>query len=206
MSHIMSALAKANEHRFCSKFGIEYTDRNFAHERSEAGHEIAAQIERLDAKTVLEIGCNSGDNLADPTWWDRVLIGTDVQSYALEIAKKRLPNAVIMVNNVLDGLPFLDSSIDVVFTCGVLIHIPPADLHYAISEMWRVARIGIIACEYQVDGAAEFKTIDWRGQTSALWKGDYFSAIKSVIGSDYKSITRKTIESINAEMMVFEKK
>jgi 2-polyprenyl-3-methyl-5-hydroxy-6-metoxy-1,4-benzoquinol methylase len=88
---------------------------------------LANRIVELKPKSVLEIGCFGGYNLReinnlDP---DIELTGFDINSNALAYAKNKLPK-INTVNGSIYELSkyFEENQFDIVFTAGVLIHIP----------------------------------------------------------------------------------
>ena len=68
------------------------------------------------------------------------------------------------------GLPFHDAQFDLVFTAGVLIHIPLGDLPRAMHEVYRCSRRYILAIEYFAEQETE---IVYRGQAGLLWKRNF---------------------------------
>jgi len=163
-------------------FGREYTDRNtFDNEgldqlyRKNYGisrREINAAFLREIAKDAnfLEIGCNAGNQLLllQEMGYSN-LSGIELQPYALEIARRRLPGVSLKLGSVL-SVPHENSSFDVVFTSGVLIHIAPADLPRALDEIHRCTRTYIWGLEYY---SAEVAKVLYRGHDELLWKMDY---------------------------------
>lgn len=119
---------------------------------------------------ILEVGCNIGNQLS---LLQRLgysnLYGVDVQDYALEIAKARVKNLNLAQASSF-ALPYEDEYVDLVFTSGVLIHISPNDLPFALDEIHRCAKSYIWGFEYY---AATLTEIDYRGHGELLWKMDY---------------------------------
>tara|TARA_R110002074_G_scaffold84368_1_gene187371 strand:- start:136 stop:801 length:666 start_codon:yes stop_codon:yes gene_type:complete len=100
---------------------------NFIHDRRIA---FAKIILETNPKSVLEIGCFGGYNLSiihqlDP---DVKLTGFDINEAALRYAKEKL-NCIETVHGSIYELRdyFKEGQFDVVFTAGVLIHIPSWD-------------------------------------------------------------------------------
>ncbi|MCX5742128.1 MAG: methyltransferase domain-containing protein [Proteobacteria bacterium] len=155
-----------------SPFGRDYTDRN-DHEKPERIEVWRQILEHLDAKRVLEVGCNAGWNLAYletlgvPT---SELYGIEPQAYAAAKARERGFN--VLQGTAFD-LPFRDGWFDLAFTSGVMIHIAPKDLGVAMDEIYRVARRWIVAIEYDHPVETE---IAYRGNAGALWKRDHGGA------------------------------
>ena len=68
------------------------------------------------------------------------------------------------------ALPFADGAFDLVFTCGVLIHLTPDDLPRALAEIGRVSGRHVWIGEYHSECPVE---IPYRGETGALFKRDF---------------------------------
>jgi len=67
-------------------------------------------------------------------------------------------------------LPFVKNSIDLAFTCGVLIHVHPEDLFRFCSEIYRVSRRYIDCMEYFSPEPVE---MNYRGHQGLLFKSDF---------------------------------
>ena len=67
------------------------------------------------------------------------LWGVEVQSYAVERARSRIPTVNLVQSSAFD-LPYENAAFDLVFTSGVLIHVSPADLPRALDEIYRCAK------------------------------------------------------------------
>ncbi len=64
----------------------------------------------------------------------------------------------------------MDSRFNLVFTSGVLIHIPPHDVIKAATEIVRVSKRYVLAIEYF---SVEPEAIEYRGNKDMLWKRDF---------------------------------
>jgi pseudaminic acid biosynthesis-associated methylase len=168
--------------RWTGDFGRAYTDRNtlsgkeldslyqtnFGIARSRLNESFLEEIPR-NAR-ILEVGCNCGNQLlllqemGFTNLW-----GAEVQSYALGLAKTRIQCAQLAQASALN-LPYQDAYFDLVFTSGVLIHVSPADLAFALDEIHRCARNWIWGMEYY---APEVARVNYRGHDDLLWKMDY---------------------------------
>lgn len=156
-------------------FGDRYIERNEAHEKA-IGERIALWTRILGVtgpqKSVLEIGANIGLNLRAIGWLSQC------QMYAIEpndLARRRLvQDGVVPIDNAMDGtaqdtrLP--SDFADLVFTSGVLIHIPPDDLFAACREIHRVSSRYIVSIEYFSDEPEE---VTYHGRKGRLWKRDF---------------------------------
>ncbi len=99
----------------------------------------------LHCKSVLEIGCSTGIDLRlFPETFE--IHGIDLNDNALKIAKEKLPGGDFKKGDI-STLPFEDSSIDFVFTHGLLNYLDDETLEKGVSEMFRVARKYIMNCE-----------------------------------------------------------
>lgn len=158
-------------------FGNEYIARNPANaDAIRASATLWAQILRCfqgnPPKTILEVGANIGINLRAL----RVLANAEL--FALEPNKEArqqlIADGVVPAKNTLEGIAtqisLPDSSIDLVFTRGVLIHIHPNDLLASCREMHRIARRYIVSIEYF---AANPEEMTYRNQPNALFKRDF---------------------------------
>ena len=123
-------------------------------------------------RTILEVGANVGLNL-------RALATlTDATLHALEPnAKARgilASEGIVAPENILAGaadrIALPDGAVDLVFTCGVLIHVAPSLLPAAYREMHRVASRYVLSIEYF---AAEPEEKRYRGQEGLLFKRDF---------------------------------
>jgi pseudaminic acid biosynthesis-associated methylase len=163
-------------------FGREYTERNtvdsesldqlwrrnYGVARSTINESFLGGIPK-DAR-FLELGCNAGNQLLmlKQMGWPN-LSGTELQPFAMEIARSRLPDATFKLGSAL-ALPWEDCSFDDVLTCGVLIHISPADLASALDEIYRTTREYIWGTEYY---APEVTEVRYRDHSELLWKMDF---------------------------------
>lgn len=154
---------------WAGSFGQAYTERN-ATAAHQAGADHEAMFQRLGVRSVLEVGCNLGLNLtrmaANPGF---TVTGIDVCHHALVAGRKRLARAMLAQASAYD-LPFADGAFDMVFTCGVLIHVPPAGRERAMREIHRASRRYIWCGEYFSDADT---VIPYRGESRALFKCDY---------------------------------
>ncbi len=159
------------------EFGDDYLTRNRATEEAvdnvaRAFTEIFAHMKDSPPASILEVGANIGINLRALT---RL---TDAQLFAVE------PNArareQLVVDKVVPGdrafdamatkLPLDDGAADLVFTSGVLIHVPPENLETAYGEMHRVAARYVLSLEYFSQAPV---SIPYRGHEGLLFKRDF---------------------------------
>ena len=169
-------------------FGNAYTERNAP---TAANIEARVKLWRtiFDAMqpwlgrsmSVLEIGANVGQNLLAlrRILPGPVLVGTEPNAKAREglqsLGFTARPDTAQEIN-------YAPGSFDLVFTSGVLIHIPDAPsegvngspLYQACKEIVRVSKRWVVAIEYFNDKPV---TVPYRGNQDLLWKrdfGDYY--------------------------------
>jgi len=96
-------------------------------------------------QSVLEIGCGTGIDLR--LFSDSFqLFGIDLNEHALEIAKEKLSSVNFQKGDI-TKLPFEDSTMDFVFTHGLMNYLEDDILEKGIAEMFRVSKKWIMHCE-----------------------------------------------------------
>jgi SAM-dependent methyltransferase len=165
--------------QWSSEFGREYTDRN-VYDFTQRIPDFL-KILPLDAKYILEVGSNYGNNLRAIETLGKKVIGIEPNDYARDNGR----DCRIIEGNCYD-IPFANNSFDLVFTCGVLIHIPPDKLEQAQKEIFRVSKKYILVIEYigEDEVLDEFGMKLYRGKQDMLWKRkDYAFPNCELIGS-----------------------
>jgi pseudaminic acid biosynthesis-associated methylase len=201
-------------------FGRDYTDRNsfrpdewnalytslYGKTKIQMNSEFIGHLPK-DSR-ILEVGCNTGMQLSGlQVMGFTNLWGIELQEYAVEKARSFTRGINIIQGSGFD-IPFKDGYFDMVFTCGVLIHIAPMDLPVFLKEMYRCTSNYIWGFEYYSDG---FEEIKYRGNDGFLWKGDYvkffldtFQNIRLVLKKFYPYISEAEKGNVDC-MYLFEK-
>lgn len=166
--------------RWRTGFGTAYMSRNEADAAATAEATVvfdrilsAARI-RSTATSILEVGANAGINLVGL----RRGLGPGMRLAALEpnptACATLRANEELGLERVIEadayGIPLPDGAYDLVFTSGVLIHVPPERLASAVREITRVARRYVLCSEYFSHTPVE---VPYRGHTGMLWKRDF---------------------------------
>jgi pseudaminic acid biosynthesis-associated methylase len=152
-------------------FGNDYTARNTAATLT-ARRKVWDMILPDDCESVLEVGANTGLNLeAIAQSSPCELYGCEPNEFARSELETILP-AHHVTADFAHKISFPDKVADLVFTCGVLIHVPPDQLLPSMREIHRCARRWIVCAEYF---APEERELPYRGQRDALWLRDYGS-------------------------------
>lgn len=166
---VNSADAQRLERLWSGSFGRAYTRRNDTR-HTDVGAFHHALCTRLAIRSVLEVGCNVGLNLMRVAEDETIAAtGVDVNEDALATARRRMPRCTFVRASAYT-LPLAAESFDLVFTCGVLIHIPVEDLPAALAEIHRTSRRYIWAGEYYSPTRVE---VPYRRQRRALFKDDF---------------------------------
>lgn len=155
------------------KFGEDYTKRNQYdwRERIAIYKKILKEVKVKDA---LEIGSNCGFNLMALENLGIDAMGVEPNAYARKEADKQ---HLLTFPGTADKIPFPDKNFDLVFTCGVLIHVPPKELQASMKELIRVSRKYILAIEYEAPAET---MITYRGNRDMLWKRPYGKLYKKL--------------------------
>lgn len=144
-------------------FGDQYTVRNRVEWRARIPFWTRIMAE-TGARSVHEFGCNAGYNLSAirRNFPDVQLSGNDVNEQALYQC-----NAAGIA-----GWNVMPSSLrrELVFTCGVLIHVAPEDLQATMQSIVDASCDYVLAVEYN---AATEEEVLYRGNEGKLWKRPY---------------------------------
>lgn len=160
------------------KFGDDYTKRN----TPDVGvrYKVFGSILwGMNPYSIVEIGCNKGVNL-----FALKIIYPKSEICGVEINKKILDAGIPPFFITKSIKSFRDKTVDLVFTCGVLIHIPSKDLKRMMEEIINASYKYVLAIEYYAPKETE---VIYRGLRNMLWKRDY--------GKLYKDLGLKLIST-----------
>lgn len=147
-------------------FGDEYSERNQVDWKIRLPF-FKEILEITKPEMILEVGCNKGHNLlamrhAKP---DINVAGIDVNASALNQAKET--GAFVIYMDGKDAGSLWEDSFDLVFTAGVLIHIPSKDLKETMNSIVKASKRYVLSIEYFSEKEEE---IEYRGHKGKLWK------------------------------------
>lgn len=147
-----------------SELWTKYTNDNEDKKQVELSKFIYHLAIGLGTKRICEAGCNVGNNISSfPNYFD--VHGVDMNKYALEKAKKKYPNFKFQLESI-KKTSYPDSFFDLVFTRGILIHIPEKEVDDVLIELLRISKKWIFNLEYfGTDG----KMIKWKRGDDLLW-------------------------------------
>jgi len=127
------------------EFWNKYSDENEARYNEEFSKFVRDLAMSLHCTSVLEIGCGTGIDLRlFPDTFQ--IYGIDLNDKALRIAQEKLPIANFEKGSITE-LPFEDSSIDFVFTHGLMNYLDVETVEKGVAEMFRVSTKWIMNCE-----------------------------------------------------------
>ena len=197
---------------WAAQFGKEYSDRNaFSLEEMESLYRKQYGITRTEMNSrflkgiskdtrVLEVGSNIGNQLLClQKDGFRNLYGVELQSYAIELSKRKNNNVEIIQGSALD-IPFKDNYFDLVFTSGLLIHISPDDIGAVLDEIFRCTKQYVWGFEYF---SKEYCQVEYRGHDNLLWKAPFsklflnrFSALKLIKEDFFKYKNNDNVDTM----------
>lgn len=127
---------------------------------------VANALEDKDFESVLEVGCQWGENLVAirEKYPDKKIVGVDIDKPVLLEAQK-LTGLDLRVGNLLD-LQFDDKEFDVVFAEALFCMITPSQVESGLDEMLRVAKKHIILVELAISALTGYAP---GGRTAANW-------------------------------------
>jgi spore coat polysaccharide biosynthesis protein SpsF len=171
-----SALSTPQLDKWAGEFGDAYTARNASSEsavrnKAKAFGQLLARMDAAPPRSILEIGCNMGTNLrALSRLTDAELYGLEPNASARErlIADGVVPREAVLAGSG-DKVPFA-GQVDLVFTSGVLIHVPPETFPATLDEMARLSRRWILMMEYF---APRDEALSYHGHEDLLFRRDY---------------------------------
>lgn len=136
---------------------------------------LAKLITDKKPKKVLEIGCFGGYNLRLIHEIDKKieLFGFDINKDALRYAKEKLP-AINTINGSIYEIEkhFKENTFDLVFTAGVLIHIPCGDIGQALTAIMSISKQHVVHAEHHGDSSKMVgKRMRWIHDFNKLYHG-----------------------------------
>lgn len=127
------------------EFWEKYAHDADSHYNEEFAKFIRDLTTSLRCTSVLEVGCNAGNDLK--LFPETVEVhGIDSNEKIIEIAKSRIPFAKFQVG-IITELPYDDSTIDLVFTHGFFNYLEDGLVEKGMKEVFRVAKKYIVSCE-----------------------------------------------------------
>jgi len=178
---------------------------NAPHERTDALVELVKSLpfdkyNQDNAACILEIGCNSGRNLA--ALWKagfHDLMGVEINPAAVRLFRDTFPdlNVLIAPSAVEDVIrQYPTGMFDLIYTMATLLHIPPA-------SDWIFAEIARVSCQYVLTVECENSNAVYAG-AQRQWSRNYKTIFESL--GMHQVQTRNGFGDLNKYIMrLFEK-
>ena len=155
------------------EYAEDYRSKNsvFDHELGRQGWAEILEKTKLVEKTYLEVGCNIGRNLDQLSLLDSDLrpSAIEINSKALEFVRSRHPLVRSFCGPAQEA-DFPPATFELVFTCGVLIHVPPDDLLDVMAKMYEWSAKYVVIAEYFNRTPV---SIEYQGRPNLLFKRDF---------------------------------
>jgi hypothetical protein len=153
--------------------GDQYTARNRVDWRKRVPF-WGKMLDLTAARSIFELGCNSGFNLTAAKAASG--IHDVVRTHGCDINRQAALQSSLAGHKTWCGSSAVHMAgesfpcFDLVFTCGVLIHIPPAALSATMDELIAVSAQYVLCMEYHAD---QEEMVEYRGVTDRLWRRPY---------------------------------
>ncbi len=132
------------------RFWEDYAADADSHYNEEFAKFIRDLAASLRCASVLEVGCNAGNDLRLFSGTTEVH-GLDIGQKIVDIARQRLASFDFRTGSAVD-MPYADASVDIVFTHGFFNYLDDGQVDAALAEMFRVSKRYIVNCELGCDG------------------------------------------------------
>ncbi|MDH5325762.1 MAG: pseudaminic acid biosynthesis-associated methylase [Gammaproteobacteria bacterium] len=167
------------------EFGKEYISRNIGAKLAAANLSFFSEVIRRTGNlgNILEMGCNVGMNLRAlrsllPSC---KLTGIEINEEAAKILRE-WGEAEVVVDSVLDVT--LDTTYELTFTKGLLIHINPDYVNEVYKRLYEYSTKYILIAEYYNPTPV---ALEYRGHKDRLYKRDFANEIMTL----YSDLTLK---------------
>lgn len=157
-----------------------YDEEKHLIENNKRTNFIINEIIKLAPTSILEIGCGYGGNLKPlkEKLPNTRIAGIDISSTQLAKAKEYISDDSVVLYHLdaSKGLPFPDGCFDLVFTAGVLMHVPWTNINKVRKEIIRVTSEYIIHDENMLAG----QYIEFSHDNEGFYEKLGFDILKSI--------------------------
>ncbi len=127
------------------QFWEDYANNADSNYNEEFAKFISNLAVSLKCTSVLEVGCNAGNDLK--LFPEQIEVhGVDSNENIINKAKERLPSFNFKIGSVTE-LPYEETSIDLIFTHGFFNYLEDESVSKGIEELFRVSKKYIVNCE-----------------------------------------------------------
>lgn len=160
------------EQFWAGEFGMEYQQRNVGEGLLSSNVALFTRIlaSTRGVRSVLELGCNIGNNLIALNRINKDLALTAYEINEAAAAKAAALNVgKVVCGTVIEPLPATETY-DLTYTKGVLIHINPDELNKVYDNLVRLSNRYVMVSEYYNPTPV---TVNYRGNNDRLFKRDF---------------------------------
>jgi pseudaminic acid biosynthesis-associated methylase len=169
----MAMAYKTEQEQFwAGEFGMEYQQRNVGEGLLSSNVALFTRVlaATRGVKSVLELGCNIGNNLIALNRINKELALTAYEINEAAAAKAAALNVgKVVCGTVIEPLP-ASETYDLTYTKGVLIHINPDELTKVYDNLVRLSNRYVMVSEYYNPTPV---TVNYRGNNDRLFKRDF---------------------------------
>ncbi len=178
-------MTKAPQTQFWEgQFGDEYTARNRCNPDDRQGF-FARILDLTDSvSSICELGANRGHNLEAIGRINSSLELTGVEVNRVACSEMAGKNRINSVCSTIQEFSSTEQ-FDLVFTCGVMIHLPPEDLKAVYEKMIGLSQRYVMVNEYFNPVPVE---IEYRGHPERLFKRDFGGELLDASGGKLRLV------------------
>ena len=169
------------ENFWATDFGNDYPSRNEGEKMISSNLALFSKIFKNcpSIQSAAELGCNIGLNLIALNRINKQLKlrGYEINVNAAKTAREA--NIAEIVNTTVVEPLNANTTFDLTFTKGVLIHINPEMLHAVYQNLYDLSNRYILVCEYYNPSPVG---IDYRGNKDRLFKRDFAGELINMYG------------------------
>lgn len=175
---------------------IDYVNNNYKEKTGFTEEEIFMEFfSDFDRDmSILEVGCNVGVKISMLQKMGFTnLTGVELNKNAYEIAKKKFPD-IEFINSDIEQFE-TGKKYDLVYTCGVLIHLNPAIISNVVKKIFSLSNMYIFGFESYSEILQEVR---YRENLHVQWKQDFMGAYMKNF-PELNIIKQKKITYLNNE-------
>jgi ubiquinone/menaquinone biosynthesis C-methylase UbiE len=159
---LLKLLSLINRQRYWDTIAGKFSQEEWQNQIFPQHHWLKKIVIQEKPRDILEIGCGFGRNIKflSKETPNIKLFGADFSFKMLQIAHKDLPKMPLVTADILK-LPFIDNSVDFIFTHGVLMHTPPDKTINALQELLRITKKHLLIIEEIRSQPGKINTHTW---------------------------------------------
>jgi len=129
-------IREREQKRYDYIYSPEFNKKRYGH--ANYAQRVYDMIDKLKIKSILDVGCGGGE-------FCKRCVSKGIKTYGMDISSEpEIDDRVTWIKGIAQKIPLKDKSVEFVSAFDMLEHLPPEDLHIALSEFKRVATRGMI--------------------------------------------------------------